>query len=232
MILLCSGGLDSLAAWRLLDCHAVRFDLGTPASSHEREVMGAFGDAHGLSWTTSLTLDLGDELPSGFNPYRNLLLILAAARLDPHVIIAQVAEWAPDKNPRAYRRLQRLMRQAMHGALAGVSTSARIEAPFVSITKAQLITRYHQRFGPEATERLLETAWSCYRDNTLHCGECQGCASRYQAESAYGLRVTRYLQAPESRPAANAPDALRWMRDGSRLGLARRVLETRRMEAS
>lgn len=226
MILLCSGGLDSLAAWRLLGCSAVRFDLGTPPSEREGSAVRGFGLAYDLDYVESSALRLAEELPGGFNPYRNLLLILAAARLDPHVAIAQVAEWAPDKNPRAYRRLAGLMNQSMHGSLAGVGQRCRIDAPFASITKGQLLERYGERFGRSATIALLHSSWSCYRNEPIHCGECQGCSSRYQAEHVADLHITPYLEQPDPLPRGNTIDALRWLRDGSRIGLARRVIET------
>lgn len=122
----------------------------------------------------------GFEQENGYVPYRNLLLILAAAQLDSTVIIGQIAEYAPDKNFRFYRRLERAAN--MSGSLAHFTGGLKICAPFALMAKGRLLARYLERFGEDDTHELLQRTWSCYGDGRVHCGECGGCKQRWAAE--------------------------------------------------
>lgn len=68
-----------------------------------------------------------------------------------------------------------------------IHPSFRIEAPYVSITKAQIVTLGAARSVP------FEDTWSCYKGTLVHCGRCGTCVER--AEAFYGAGIpdpTRY----------------------------------------
>lgn len=252
-ILLVSGGLDSIAAWRLLGCpKAVYFPLGTAAQPRE---LSALTWAQRQEWATrspwighKVRMDAHEGL-NGYVPYRNLILVALAAQHDPHVIVPMIAEWAPDKNRRFFNRLARLLTDAGSGDFQGIDTDVTVETPFAHLTKAQLLTRYMLTFGPAEMGELLEHTWSCYRDGSrlprmladgLHCGACSGCVQRYVAEITVldGGHVTRYATTPDVRSFYSNPslrDALRWLRGNghrSLFDLTRRALEARRAFAT
>ena len=186
MILLLSGGLDSVAAWRLLGLpDAVHFNLGTIPVARERKAI-EWACAHFGGNCQTRSLPMGEyESANGYLPFRNAVLILAAAQMDHDVVIAQVAEWAPDKNLRFYRRLRRAVN--MPGTLAKFDGRLTVHVPFAGLSKGELLASYYGQFGLAETQDLLQESWSCYRDETLHCGHC----ARVQPEESCECSIRR-----------------------------------------
>lgn len=234
MIVLLSGGLDSVAAWRLLDLPpAVHFDIGTQSVPRERQAL-VWARCHFDADVTYRNLPMGDyECDNGYIPFRNPLLILAAAQLDPEVVIGQVAEWAPDKNRRFYRRLEKSVNR--RGTLAGFEGGLKVRAPFAGRSKGELLATYRERFGTHETQLLLQHTWSCYRDERLHCGHCGGCNQRYCAEAQYATLTgesmcTEFASPPPFLKIPN-PDNLRWIADNGLLGVAQIFAHHRQVHA-
>lgn len=232
MILILSGGLDSIAAWRLLDMPpAVHFQLGTRSREREYEAIiwaqNRFNDGPISEWTTAQfrPFPMADfEAENGYLPFRNALLILAAAQLDNTVVIGQVSEWAPDKNLRFYRRLERAVN--ISGRVAEFNGNLRIEAPFAGWSKGRLLFEYARRFGLYEAELLLAQTWSCYGDGRLHCGRCGGCRQRFHAEVHFArlmdAALNRFIGAYEVLPTFELTplsDQLRWLRDNGFSGV-------------
>ncbi len=222
MIVLLSGGLDSVAAWRLLGLpHAIHFDIGTRSVPRERKAL-EWASSHFSTDILYRHLPMGDyESDNGFLPFRNALLILAAAQLDPHVVIGQVAEWAPDKNARFYRRLEKTVNVARE--LAEFAGRLIITAPFAHLSKGELLAEYDREFGAKETALLAEHTWSCYRDERHHCGRCGGCTQRWNAEAQFGELMgvslsTRYQGVPGDLTIP-LPDLVRWITDNGWLGV-------------
>lgn len=219
MILLLSGGVDSVAAWRLLGlCGAVNFDMGTKPQGREDTAL-AWAQFHFGKRFIRRPLPMGEhETENGYLPFRNSLLILAAAQIDPCVAIGQISEWAPDKNRRFYRRLERAVN--VEGQLAKFDSRLRVVAPFAAISKGGLIARYCREFGKDETDALLENTWSCYGDGLKHCGRCGGCQQRWNAEVHFaaltGVALNDALSAYEQEPVfvpTPTRDKARWLRD-------------------
>lgn len=225
MILLLSGGMDSIAAWRLLRLpDAVNFDMGTKPQQREQEALAWAQFRFGKTYRKR-PLPIGDcEQPNGFVPFRNPLLILAAAQIDPVVCIGQIAEWAPDKNKRFYRRLERTVN--VSGQLAEFDRELLVIAPFAGLAKGELIALYNHNFGPVETSELLRHTWSCYRDGERHCGVCGGCVQRFNAEAHFakltGVSLNdalgNYETVPQFVPTPSQ-DKARWVRDNGVQGL-------------
>ena len=231
MILLLSGGIDSLAVWRLLDLPtAIHFDLGTTASANEYSVVTSAMHRFGASNAViDETLDMSHaEAENGYVDFRNSLLILKAAQHDPQVILAAVAEWAPDKNRRFYRRLERAVNT--RGVAASNTNQLQVLTPFAALSKGELLHRYYQRFGVRELEWLLDTAWSCYGSGEEPCMACGACRQRIAAE--HELAALAGWDAPlytAARWRIPWRDRLRWVRDNGRLGV-RQIKAHNRMD--
>jgi len=231
MICLLSGGVDSVAAWRLLGLPtAVHFTLGTVSTNRERRT---------IHWCQSRfaapilfrELPMGSaERGNGWLPFRNSLLVLSAAQIDPEVVLGAVAEWAPDKNLRWARRLERAVNQA--GAAAGNSEKLQIRLPFAHLSKGELLMQYHQRFGELDTAELLANTWSCYQSLPRPCGKCGGCRQRIAAEHQYAL-LSGTTRPPEGAHRWRIPvsDRIRWVRDNRVLGIRQLVAHARQDDA-
>lgn len=225
MILLLSGGMDSIAAWRLLQLpDAVNFDMGTKPHQREQEALAWAQFRFGKTYR-KLPLPIGEcEQPNGFVPFRNPLLILAAAQVDPVVCIGQVAEWAPDKNKRFYRRLERTVN--VTGQMAEFDKKLVVIAPFAGFAKGELIAAYCRKFGPTEASELLKHTWSCYNDGARHCGQCGGCIQRFNAEAHFAsltgislkYAMSSYAVVPKFVPTPGQ-DKARWVRDNGIQGV-------------
>lgn len=217
-MLLLSGGMDSLAIWRLLGLPpAVSFIMATRCQQREQAALGWASKSWGGEFTMR-AFPMGEfEQENGYLPFRNPLLILAAAQLDSNVILGQIAEYAPDKNFRFYRQLERAVN--MSGQLAEFDGKLRIEAPFALMAKGRLLGRYAERFGQPEAAKLLDNTWSCYRDGMAHCGECGGCKQRWAAEMLWRedwnvtVEGTRYMVQPTPGHTP-ASDYVRWLWSG------------------
>ena len=234
MILLLSGGVDSICAWRLLGLpQAVNFDLGTVPTGREKFAL-ELASLHFQRPYLTRQLPMGSvERENGFVDFRNALLILAAAQIDNDVVLAAVAEWAPDKNTRFYRRLERAVNRG--GVSAGFSDKLRISAPFAHLSKGQLLAEYYGRFGGDETRWLLENTWSCYQRGRIHCGWCGGCRQRYAAERELACNtavrpVTMFSETP-GRWRTPPLDKLRWVADNRMLGLRQMKAHDRQDDA-
>jgi len=221
VILLLSGGVDSICAWRLLGLpQAVNFDLGTVPTQKEHGSLSWASDHFGKTYIQRDLNMANHEKKNGYVDFRNALLILAAAQIDSNVALAAVAEWAPDKNTRFYRRLERAVNRS--GVSASFNCKLRVHAPFAAESKGELLARYKAKFGSEETRLVLENTWSCYRHEDQHCGECGGCRQRYAAERQMhkltGMRPVTQFSGVPGEWVTPALDRARWLFDNGWLG--------------
>lgn len=148
------------------------------------------------SMLTDVTAQIPDvsyeDLPAGqsptYVPFRNGQMLsriaaIASASIskDDDAVIyfgahaEDAARWAyPDCTPEFIG--------AMANAIyIGTYLKVRLIAPFMSNTKAQIITA-GTSFGVP-----YELTWSCYKGETLHCGVCPTCRSRRDAFTQAGV---------------------------------------------
>ena len=180
-IMLLSGGLDSFIQWRLLQYpRAVYFAIGHDAQDKEIKCLEQIQKKFGGDITIDHSLPfLGKyALPSGFIPYRNLFFIMLASLYSQNVVIAQIAEWAPDKNHHFYRRTEKLLKKIGQGKFQGIDIKPKIYAPFSNKSKTELVRMYLRRWP---AEDLTKYTVSCYSGLDIACGKCNGCFSRYIA---------------------------------------------------
>ena len=220
IIVLLSGGIDSLAVWRLLGLPpAIHFDLGTQASGREYTAVTNAMYRWANSKVIDENLDMSHaEAQNGYVDFRNSLLILKAAQHDPEVVLAAVAEWAPDKNERFYRRLERAVN--MTGSAASNTSRLKIMTPYADISKGRLLYLYYLQFGVRELEWLLDNAWSCYLDGAQPCMSCGACRQRIAAEHEVAA-LAGWEPPLYSAPRWRIPwrDRVRWILDNGWLGV-------------
>lgn len=66
-----------------------------------------------------------------------------------------------------------------------------IRAPFVDITKADIVTRGHEAGAP------FHLTWSCYEGGEQHCGACGTCVERAEAFHLAGITDPTTYTEPE-----------------------------------
>lgn len=227
MIVLLSGGLDSVAAWRLLGLPpAVNFNIATVSVAKERVALEWAATHFGKSYLRR-EMPMGSvEKSNGWVPFRNSLLVLAAGQIDSTVVLSAVAEWAPDKNRRWARSLERAVNRG--GVAAGADERLQIKMPFSGLSKGELLYAYHRKFGARETYLLLSNTWSCYKSLPHACLHCGGCRQRIAAHHQYarlsGTQPPLYTAERWRIPIA---DRLRWVRDNGLHGLRQIRAHTR-----
>lgn len=233
MIVLLSGGLDSIATWRLLGLpNAVNFDLNTTAAEAEnrslRWAREHFGrQYHFLPKMVRAHLPMQHaEAANGYVEFRNSILILMAGQYDPDVVLGAVAEYGPDKNKRFYKRLERAAN--MRGAAAGNTAGLRVLTPYADLSKGELLWLYDLSFGKEETRLLLDNTWSCYLDEEAPCLKCGGCRQRIAAEHQYA-KLSGAQPPPYTAARWRIPwrDRVRWIASNGWLGVKQIRAHTR-----
>ena len=115
-------------------------------------------------------------------PNRNMVLLAvalswaAASGCDAVAFGAHAGPYTP------YADCTPAFAAAMHAAAqVGSAPPLAVLAPFVTWTKADIVTRGHALNVPWAR------TWSCYKGEALHCGRCGTCLDRRQAFVAAGI---------------------------------------------
>jgi hypothetical protein len=201
-----SGGPDSFILWRLLGRpQALYIDFGHESSARElgmvASVNSAFGSAgHGIE--VREMLGVLREMPSGWIPYRNQLIITAVSQLHHNVVLARIAEWGPDKHPGYFRALERVMASSRGGHFQAATEVPRMRVwtPAGHLTKTQLVSAYLDRYGQaDGAAELMTYTRSCYaaRYDGKFCGQCGACWCRWVAFTRNGIDESdRYAQVP------------------------------------
>ncbi len=215
-IVLLSGGMDSATAfYQALEetevLAAISFDYGQRHKIEleyaERLVMEQKNVAHLVVDITSVgrllkgsaLSDPSVEVPDGHYaedtmkqtivPNRNMIMLSQAVGVAIGIDAGQV--WAamhagdhmiyPDCRPEFIDKLNELIPIA-------TETDVQIVAPFIDISKAQIVRKGFQ-LGVD-----FAATWSCYKGGDMHCGRCGTCVERAEAFYHAGVKdPTHYL---------------------------------------
>ncbi|MBR6872579.1 MAG: 7-cyano-7-deazaguanine synthase QueC [Ruminococcus sp.] len=135
------------------------------------------------SYAEQLTRTGGSPVTT-YVPFRNGLFLSAAAS----VAIAEgcgviyYGAHSDDAAGNAYPDCSQEFNAAMNEAIyLGSGKTVRIEAPFVGLTKADVVRIGHELGVP------FEKTWSCYEGGDAPCGKCGTCRDRAAAFAAGGL---------------------------------------------
>ncbi len=195
------------------DLHLLSFDSG---QRHRKELefaalcAGLLGAQHDVVDLSSLTAllkgsaltDAGVAVPDGHYAQENMKITVVPNRNAMMLAIAYavaVAEGAevvgagihagdhaiyPDCRPAFAEAFEAMQSLAVEGF---GSPDLRLYTPFVSITKADIVTIGH-RLGVDYAK-----TWSCYKGGVAHCGTCGTCVERKEAFELAGVPdPTRY----------------------------------------
>ena len=229
-LVICSGGLDSVSLAHKVAAEQtltglVSFDYG---QRHSKELGFAAAcaqrlgvphqviDIRDIGWQLSgsaLTDDVA--VPDGHYaeesmritvvPNRNAIMLaiafgVAAARQDEAVGVAVHGGdhfIYPDCRPDFVDAFQVMQDRALDGY-----ANVRLYAPFVNVTKADIVTEGARHATP------FEQTWSCYKGGEVHCGRCGTCVERREAFDLARLQdPTEYADADFWRAAAEAKRA-------------------------
>lgn len=185
-VLLCSGGLDSTAAWVVLGFPpTLHFRFDTPYAAieeeHYRTLMAAYKQPATVvsAFSTLRPLGRGRELEE--LPLRNLLMCMTAWAMGwDTVILNQVNEWGPDKRWWFAVTAAYAARTAFGG-----SRPFRVVRPFRYWTKSRLVKAAVA--ASPADPLWYELLYSCYSGSPIPCGQCHICRRAMVAYAAAGL---------------------------------------------
>lgn len=121
---------------------------------------------------------------STYVPFRNGLFLSTAASIaiSKGCEVIYYGAHGDDAAGNAYPDCSDVFNDAMNKAIyEGSGQSVHIEAPFVNMTKADVVREGLRRDAP------YEYSWSCYEGNEKPCGKCGTCRDRIKAFRANGV---------------------------------------------
>ncbi len=208
VVVLCSGGMDSVAAlyWarREHDVTAVlSFDYGAKHNPREIPFAAEHASRHGLRHEVvvldfidrlfaSDLLASGGDIPDGHYaaenmkrtvvPFRNAIFLSVAAGFAESVGAKGVVIAAHGGDHTIYPDCREEFMTAMTVAMRlGTYGNIALLRPFIALKKAQIAT-----LGAELGVEFVHT-WSCYKGGAVHCGKCGTCVERREAFLHAGL---------------------------------------------
>ena len=122
---------------------------------------------------------------STYVPFRNGLFLSSAAAiaLSKDCGVIYYGAHSDDAAGNAYPDCSEKFNNAMNTAIyEGSGQQLKIEAPFVSLNKADVVKEGIRLNAP------LELTWSCYEGGDSPCGKCGTCIDRAKAFEANGIK--------------------------------------------
>ncbi|MCQ2500130.1 MAG: 7-cyano-7-deazaguanine synthase QueC [Lachnospiraceae bacterium] len=133
------------------------------------------------SYAEQISQTEGEKPVSTYVPFRNGLFLSSAASiaLSKECEVICYGAHADDSAGFAYPDCSPVFNNAMNEAIwEGSGHQLRVEAPFVNVTKAEVV-----RMGLEL-QVPYELTWSCYEGSEKPCGRCGTCIDRAAAFQA------------------------------------------------
>lgn len=163
----------------------IRFlDLGVVFAGSDCSLLsGSSQDIPHESYEDQLDRSQGSPV-STYVPFRNGLFLSAAASvaLSQGCNVIMYGAHHDDAAGNAYPDCSQEFVEAMAAAISlGTGGELRLEAPFVSWTKADIVRRGLQIGVP------YELTWSCYEGGEMPCGVCGTCIDRARAFELNGV---------------------------------------------
>lgn len=202
VVVLCSGGMDSVTAlhwarWRHDVRVALSFDYGAkhnhreiPLAAAQARIVGVPHRVIPLDFIGKLfasdLLKTGGEIPEGHYadanmqrtvvPFRNGIMLAAATGLAESVGAEAVVIAAHTGDHAIYPDCREDFMAAMGGAMRhGTYAGVHLLRPFIALTKGGIVTE-GARLGVDFAQ-----TWSCYKGGATHCGKCGTCVERREA---------------------------------------------------
>jgi 7-cyano-7-deazaguanine synthase len=222
VVVLCSGGMDSVTAlyWarRAHDVvAAVSFDYG--AKHNHREIpfaaehatrLGVRHETISLDFVNRLfasdLLESGGEIPEGHYeaenmkqtvvPFRNGVMLAIACGFAESIDAQALVIAAHGGDHAIYPDCREDFMRAMGDAMRlGTYAGVALLRPFIAMNKGEI--------AAEGTGLGVDFArtWSCYKGQAVHCGKCGTCVERREAFAQAGLRDPTVYSATEPLPS-------------------------------
>jgi 7-cyano-7-deazaguanine synthase len=202
VIVLCSGGMDSVVAlhWARREhevAAAVSFDYGAkhnarelPMAAEQAALIGARHVVIPLRFMDELfesaLLSSGGEIPEGHYeaenmkqtvvPFRNAIMLSVATGLAESMGAEGLVIAAHGGDHAIYPDCREDFMQAMGDAMRlGTYAGVRLLRPFIAMKKDRIAAE-GARLGVD-----FARTWSCYKGGAVHCGRCGTCVERREA---------------------------------------------------
>ena len=221
VVVLCSGGMDSVAAlYWAARAHAVvavaSFDYSSKHNHRELPFAKEHAAKLGVRHET-ITLDFvnrlfasdllksGGEVPEGHYeaanmkqtvvPFRNAIMLSIACGFAESVGADGLVIAAHSGDHAIYPDCREDFMAAMGEAMRlGTYAGVQLMRPFIALTKAQIATE-GSRLGVD-----FARTWSCYKGGAIHCGKCGTCVERREAFAVAGLADPTVYESEEPLP--------------------------------
>ncbi len=208
VVVLCSGGMDSVAAlyWAARE-HVVvavaSFDYGSkhnhrelPLAREHAEKLGVRHETIALDFVNRLfasdLLKSGGDVPEGHYaaenmkqtvvPFRNAIMLSIACGFAESAGAEGLVIAAHTGDHTIYPDCREDFMAAMADAMRlGTYAGVRLLRPFIALTKAEIASE-GARLGVD-----FARTWSCYKGGAIHCGKCGTCVERREAFALAGL---------------------------------------------
>jgi 7-cyano-7-deazaguanine synthase len=222
VVVLCSGGMDSVTAlyWAAREhavVAAVSFDYGAkhnhreiPFAAEHAAKLGVRHEVIAMDFVNRLfasdLLKSGGAIPEGHYeaenmkqtvvPFRNAIMLSITCGFAESVGAAGVAIAAHSGDHAIYPDCREDFMRAMGDAMRlGTYANVQLLRPFIALTKAQIAAE-GARIGVD-----FARTWSCYKGGALHCGKCGTCVERREAFARAGLADPTEYESTASLPA-------------------------------
>jgi len=123
-------------------------------------------------------------------PFRNAIFLSIAVAYATTIGAAAIFYGAQGSDEPFYPDCRREFYKSFEkAAQLGTESNITIEAPFSNVSKPEVI-RLGTKLGV-----LYQLTWSCYLNETKHCGKCESCMNRKKAFREAGIEdPTEYLE--------------------------------------
>jgi len=123
-------------------------------------------------------------------PFRNAIFLSIAVAYATTIGAAAIFYGAQGSDEPFYPDCRREFYKSFEkAAQLGTESNITIEAPFSNVSKSEVI-RLGTKLGV-----LYQLTWSCYLNETKHCGKCESCMNRKKAFREAGIEdPTEYLE--------------------------------------
>jgi 7-cyano-7-deazaguanine synthase len=208
VVVLCSGGMDSVTAlyWARREhavLAAVSFDYGAkhnprelPFAAEHAAALGVRHEVVSLRFMdrlfTSDLLSSGGEIPEGHYeaanmkqtvvPFRNPIMLSIATGFAESIGAEALVIAAHGGDHAIYPDCREEFMKAMGEAMRlGTYAGIQLLRPFIAINKGQIAAE-----GAKLGVNFSRT-WSCYKGGAIHCGKCGTCVERREAFLQAGI---------------------------------------------
>jgi 7-cyano-7-deazaguanine synthase len=208
VVVLCSGGMDSVTAlyWAAREhvvAAAVSFDYGSkhnacelPFAAEHAKRLGVRHEVVRLDFMDRLfasdLLKSGGAIPEGHYaaqnmkqtvvPFRNAIMLSIAVGFAESIAVEGLVIAAHGGDHTIYPDCRESFMSAMGDAMRlGTYAEVKLLRPFIAMDKGAIAAE-GARIGVD-----FSRTWSCYKGGAIHCGKCGTCVERREAFAAAGL---------------------------------------------